>query len=173
MNGNPAILRGFKEIKMSGKMVLKAGILGLCFFSVLACQKPMIPQYLGLTNLQLNKVDAGKTLISANVKFYNSNGFKLRLKRADMDIFLNEKPVDHYVLDSTIFIPARDTFYIPVALNADLQHIFSNAIQVFLANTVKITLDGKVKLKKGIFSFKRHVHYEVNQPLSSLLQGEN
>ena len=40
----------------------------------------------------------------------------MELKRGDVNVFLNDKLANHYVMDSTINIPKKDTFYVPLNL---------------------------------------------------------
>src|SRR5579862_1743687 len=84
---------------------------------IAACSKPLQPQYLGFENLLISKSGNNESLVSANVKFYNPNNFPLELKRADINLFLNDKQAAHSVLDTTINIPKLDSFYVPVSFN--------------------------------------------------------
>jgi LEA14-like dessication related protein len=170
MNLNPAILRALKTNYMLDKMIWKWFVVFGCLCLLTACQKPLIPEYLGFINPHLDRTDLQGSMVSANTKFYNPNRFGLKLKRIDMDISLNGKLANHYLLDSTIVIPQKDTFYIPVVIKLDLKNLLSNALQVFMSKQVKITLEGKVKLKRGIIPFSRHFHFEVNQPMDSLMK---
>ncbi len=108
------------------------------------------------------------TTLATTLKFYNPNSYSLQLRRAEMDVSLNGKHAGHSLLDSTIFIPERDTFYVPIALQLDLRSVFSNALQVLLDRQATISLDGRVKVKRGAFTFNRPFHYEGKQDLSSL-----
>ena len=91
------------------------------------------------------------------------------MKKAEMDIYVNEKLVDHYLLDSTINISKLDTFLIPVSLRIDFKNIFNNALQSLLTNEVKIRVAGYAKLKKGAVGFKVPLLYEEKQKLDALL----
>jgi len=173
MNANPANLRRIIRNFMEKKMRLKKLILCGCISMSLCCQKPMLPEYLGFSNPQFDKTNLQNSQIAANLKFYNPNNFGLKLKRVDMDISLNDKLANHYLLDSTIIIPRKDTFFVPLSIRVDLKNLLSNALQVFITRQVKITLDGKVKLKSGILPATRHFHYEVNQSLDSLMKLGN
>jgi LEA14-like dessication related protein len=134
------------------------------------CKQPEAPEYYGFQNLQVSRIVAGQTSLSAIVKLFNPNPYSLKLKRAEVDIAINGKPAGHSLLDSTIFIPGRDTFYVPVALQVDLKSLFSNALQLLMGNKdATVTLDGRVKIKKGMFTFNRPFHYEGKQDLSSLM----
>jgi len=140
--------------------------LAICFT---ACQKPLAPEYLGIDNLKIGKLSVQESQISTNLKFYNPNTFNLQLKKAEMDIFVNDKLIDHYILDSTIYIAKKDTFYIPVSVKIDFRNIFSNALLSLLNNEIKIRLAGEVRLKKGSIGFKVPVQYEEKDKLDALL----
>lgn len=116
-------------------------------------------------------MDMQQSVIAADVKFYNPNAFPMQLKKAEMDIFINDKPANHYLLDSTINIPSKDSFWVPVKLNLNMQNIFSNALQSLMNDQLLIRLEGHVKVKKGAFSFNVPVRYEEKEKLSELMKS--
>ena len=147
------------------------GIAVLAFLWIMiGCHKPEAPEYQGFENIRLSKTTGQQTLVSADLKFYNPNHFNLELKKAEVDIFLNDKPAGRSSIDSTIYIPQTDTFSIPVTLQIDLQSIFSNALQILLDREVKIRMDGKAWLKRSGIPFSVPFHYEGKQPLDSFIQ---
>jgi LEA14-like dessication related protein len=139
-------------------------------FLLFGCSKPLEPEYQGLEDLSVNKIGMNESLISARLKFYNPNAYPLQLKQADVNILLNDKQAAHCVIDSTIYIPKQDSFFVPVAFNVSLSGIFSNALQFLLNGKAKVKADGFVKLKKSGFPFRVPVHYEGYQSLDSLLE---
>jgi hypothetical protein len=151
---------------------------GAYFYLVLlaltaGCHKPEPPEYYGFQEMHLSPAPnhTGGPVLSATVKLYNPNPYNLELKRAEADISVNGKPVGHSLLDSTIFIPRKDTFFVPVSLQVDMTSIMSNALQILSDKQATVTLDGHVKVKKGALTFNRPFHYESKQDLSPLLQG--
>src|ERR1700735_118139 len=137
---------------------------------VAGCRQPEPVQYFAFQDLQVGKVVAGKTNLSALVKLYNPNPYGLTLKRAEVDIAINGQHSGHSLLDTTIHIPAKDTFYVPVTLQLDLKGLFSNALQMLMGKReANVVLDGRVRVKKGLFTFNRRFHYEGKQDLSSLM----
>lgn len=134
-----------------------------------SCNKPDAPEYYGLQDIRIGSMNGPQTTLSATIKFFNPNSFSLQLKSAEVDVSLNGKPAGHSILDSTILIPKRDTFFVPVSLQVDLQHLFSNALQLLMEKQVTIALDGKVKLKRGMIPINRPFHYEAKQDLSTLM----
>jgi LEA14-like dessication related protein len=144
---------------------------GACclIFTMFGCHQPEAPEYYGFQDIMVSKVAGQQTTLSATLKFYNPNPFSLQLKQAEVDVSLNGKHAGHSRLDSTIFIPQRDTFFVPVSMQVDLQSLLSNALQVLLNKQVTIALDGNVKLKRGMIPISRPFHYEGKQDLSSFM----
>jgi LEA14-like dessication related protein len=135
---------------------------------VAGCHKPEAPEYYGFQNLAIGKGTGQQTMLSATIKFYNPNPFSLQLKKAEMTVSVNGKEAGHSTLDSTVFIPKRDTFFVPVTLQLDLHSIFNNALQMLLNQQVKIAFDGRVHLKRDGVPFVVPFHYEGDQDLNSL-----
>jgi LEA14-like dessication related protein len=152
---------------MSVRLVLIGIILAAW---ITGCRQPEPAEYFGFQNLVVGQVVGGKTNLSAIVKLYNPNTFKLTLKRAEADITVNGQHSGHSLLDTTIFIPGRDTFYVPVTLQLDMKGLFSNALQMLMGKReANLVVDGRVKVRKGLFTFNRSFHYEGKQDLSSLM----
>jgi LEA14-like dessication related protein len=145
--------------------------IGICCLTLLiiSCHQPEAPEYYGFQDIQVGKVSGQQTTLSATLKFFNPNPFSLQLKQAEVDVSLNGKHAGHSELDSTIYIPKKDTFYVPVSMQIDLHSILSNALQVLLEKQVTIALDGRVKLKRGLVPINRPFHYEGKQDISSFM----
>ena len=161
-------------LRTGKESALHAGRL-IALFLVLSwatgCRQPEAPEYFGFQDLQVSRTTGSLTNLSTTLKFYNPNPYALKLLRAELDVSLNGKHAGHSVLDSTILIPKKDTFFVPVSLQVDLRSIFSNALAVLLEKQATISLDGHVKVKRGAFVFNRPFHYDGKQDLNSLLQG--
>lgn len=138
---------------------------------MMSCHQPEAPEYYGFQDLQIGPVNGQQTTLSTVLKFYNPNTFSLQLRKAELDVKLNGKPAGHSVLDSTILIPRKDTFYVPVAMQVNMQGMLGNALAVLLERKVTVTLDGRVHLKRGMISFSRPFHYEGKEDISALLEG--
>jgi LEA14-like dessication related protein len=152
------------------QFILSAGAVFVLSVWMAGCHQPEPAEYFGFQNLQVGQVIGGKTNLSAIVKLYNPNSFSLKLKRAEVDIKVNGQHAGHSLLDTTLFIPARDTFFVPVMLELDMKGLFSNALQMLMGKReATVDLDGRVKIKKGMFTYNRPFHYEGKQDLSSLM----
>lgn len=150
---------------------VRSALIGICLVAGMsACRQPEPAEFLGFQDLQVSSIVAGKTNLSALVKLYNPNPYGVTLKRAEVDININGQHSGHSLLDTTIHIPAKDTFYVPVTLQLDLKGLFSNALQLLMGKReANLVLDGRVKIRKGLFTFNRRFHYEGKQDLSSLI----
>ncbi len=140
---------------------------GLCQ----GCKQPLPAEYYGFRDLQVSQAPGTGTTLSAIVKLYNPNPYSLKVLRAEVDVAINGKHAGHALRDSTLFIPGRDTFYVPIVIQIDLKSIMSNVLQSFLSRQATIDLDGRAKIKHGILTFNRSFHYEGKQDIQSLLQN--
>src|ERR1700753_36819 len=136
-----------------------------------ACRTPAAPVYYGFQDLQVIQSAGAPTSMAAVVKLYNPNPYSLQLRRAEVDVSINGAHAGHSLLDSTIIIPRKDTFYVPVNLQVDLKAILRNALQTFLSKEATISLDGRVKIKRGMLTFNRSFHYDGKQDIRALLQN--
>jgi len=152
--------------------ILCATIAIISCWAATGCRQPEPPEYYGFQNIQVARGGDGGTTLATTVKLYNPNPFNLTLKRAEVDVLINGKHAGHSLLDSSIFIPRKDTFFVPVALQIDMKAVFSNALSLLQSSTVNVALDGRVKVKKGMMTFNRPFHYESKEDLNALLQGQ-
>lgn len=130
-----------------------------------ACSKPVAPDYRGIDNFRVSSIGAGESAVSADLKYYNPNNFKLRLKSGEAGVYINNRFLGKTVLDTLIDIPARDSFLIPVSMKVDMKQFYSNALDILLNNEVSIKLDGFAKLAKGLISFDVPIKYEGRQKI--------
>jgi LEA14-like dessication related protein len=128
----------------------------------------MAPEYLGFHDFSVRTFSMDETLLHAELSFYNPNPFTMELKKGDVNVFLNEQLANHYVLDSTINIPQKDTFYVPLNLKVNPKFLIGSAIRMLMNdNTIKVRLEGSIRVKRGGISFNVPVNYEVEQKISN------
>jgi LEA14-like dessication related protein len=107
-----------------------------------------------------------EAVLHTQLSFYNPNSFAMELKKGDVNVFLNDQLANHYVLDSVIDIPKKDTFYVPLNLKISPKLLLSSAIRMLMNdNTVKLRLEGSIRVKRGSISFNVPVNYEVTQKM--------
>jgi LEA14-like dessication related protein len=141
----------------------------LCFLGTLfifSCTRPVAPEYLGFRDLRIDKFSMDESLLHTNLAFYNPNPFNMQLNRADISLYLNDQLANHYIMDSTIYIPKKDSFLVPLNLRLNPRQLLGNAIQMLINNNqVKIRLEGNVRVRRGGVGFTVPVHYEELQKI--------
>jgi LEA14-like dessication related protein len=150
---------------MNTKTILGWSALLLIVIAMAACGKPLAPVYGGIENFRVNGLGVGQSAVSADLKYYNPNGFNMKLKSGTVDVYMNNRFLGKTILDTSIFIPAKDSFLIPVSMAVDMKQVYSNALDILLSNEVTIKLDGAAKLGKGLLFFNLPIQYEGKQKL--------
>ncbi|MDP4213906.1 MAG: LEA type 2 family protein [Bacteroidota bacterium] len=139
---------------------------GLSILGIFSCTKPVAPEYLGFRDLKFEKFSMDESILHTDLAFYNSNPFSMQLNRADIDVYLNDDLANHYVMDSTIYIPKKDSFSIPLNLRLNPRLLLGSAIKMLMNNNqVKVRLEGNVKVKRSGVGFTVPIHYEELQKL--------
>jgi LEA14-like dessication related protein len=140
----------------------------LIFYVLVGCSKPVSPKYLGYQNFRMEKIGFTSNVLATEVKLYNPNRYPLHLKSATLDFYLNNSFLGHSTLDSLIVLPARDTSYIPLRLQASAKDILSNTAKILLNPNVKIKITGSAKAGRGGFFVNVPIDYEGTQRIELL-----
>ena len=136
------------------------------FCCVYSCSPPEAPEYLGFRDFGIQNFSMDSALLHTQLTFYNPNPYNMELKRGDVNVYLDDKLANHYILDSTIQIPRKDTFYVPLNLRVSPKLLIGSAPSMLMNdNKIKVRLEGSVHMKRGGVSFKVPINYEVMQSL--------
>jgi len=127
------------------------------------CKRPEAPVYQDIQNFRLDHPGWKESVVSADIKYYNPNPYKLQFRRAELSVFVNNHFVGKSVLDTLIEIPKRDTFFIPVSMKVNTRDVFANALEVVLLHEAQIKLDGFARLGKAGIYINIPIHYEGKQ----------
>src|SRR4051812_37529696 len=124
----------------------------LVILALSACHTPKDLVYLGVQNFNAGKVGLKQTVLSMDVQLYNPNNYKLKLKHADLDLFINNNRLGKINLNGKIPVPHLDTFMLPVTLDVDIAHALPNMLQLAFSSEVNVKLTGSVRAgRHGIF----------------------
>jgi hypothetical protein len=139
----------------------------LAIICILAsCKQPLALTYQGVSNFSLKGADVTHPAIGMDLRFYNPNNYVLKLKHADIDVYINGNHLGQMILDTLYDIPRLDTCSIPVVLNVDTRQVFPNALQLLLSKGVDVKIKGNIKAgRKGIY-LNIPVAYEGTQQLN-------
>jgi len=130
-------------------------ICGLVFF--LSCKstkdifQPKELSYIGVKDFTLQKMSLSKPQVGMALKFFNPNSFRLAMKDADIEVYINNSFIGKVTTNKTFTIPARDTFLLPISLEVDMKKVIPNAIQILAKKSIDYRLNGSVRAGKGVF----------------------
>lgn len=103
--------------------------------------------------------------IGMDVQFYNPNPYPLSLKEAELNLYFNDQFVGTGKLQRSHLIPARDSFFLPVRLQSNLEGLFSQAYQLLSNQELEVEVKGHVKAGRGV-TLQIPIHYQGRQHLN-------
>ena len=124
---------------------------GLLPILLIACAKPTGFDYLGIRNVKVVKFGLKESTVSAEVGYYNPNKYPVTMKRAEVDVYVNNDFFGHSLLDSTINIPKKDTFYLPVQLTVNMTTTVMGLIQTFGGGPQEVMIKSKKQKGRSVF----------------------
>lgn len=132
-----------------------------------ACAKPTGFDYLGVKNVKVLQFGLKESTVGLDVEYYNPNKFPVTMKRAEVDVYVNYNYFGKTTLDSTIRIPGRDTFYLPVLLKVDMNTTVMQLIQALGQGQQEllIKMDGSARIGRGGIFMNFPIKYEGMQKL--------
>jgi len=143
---------------------LITGIIVFAMIGMISCSKPEAPEYLGVRDFSIQNVSMDSALLHGDLTFFNPNAFDMELKRGDVNVYLDDQLANHYVMDSTINIIRRDTFYVPLNLKISPKLLVGSALKMLMNdNQIKVHLVGSVRVKRSGVGFTVPINYEVMQ----------
>jgi LEA14-like dessication related protein len=105
--------------------------------------------------------------VTADVEYFNPNKYPLTMKSAEVDVYINNTYFGKTILDSTIHIPGKDTFLLPVLLKVEMTNTAMQLIQVITRGQedVLVKMEGRARVGRGGFFINYPIHYEGMQKI--------
>src|SRR4249919_2465269 len=144
---------------------LALAMLALLPFFLNSCKKPKDLQFITQKNVRVEQNGFTDTRLGMDLVYYNPNTYDIQLKKADVDVYVQDKYFGHSTLDSTFDIPKLDTFTLPVWVKVETKNILGNALAVLGVREVKLRLEGTAKVGRSGFYVTIPVRYEGMQQL--------
>jgi LEA14-like dessication related protein len=142
---------------------------GLLFTSVIlilvSCAKPKDLEYVDFSNLKVLKWGLLESTVGMDISFYNPNKSGLQLKKADVDVYINNTFLGKSLLDSLIRIPGRDTFLVPVTMRVQTGGALTNILRLMTDSTVMIRMEGNASFGKGGVFLNYPIKYQGMQKI--------
>ncbi len=132
-----------------------------------ACRQPKELVYQNVEHFSMKQASKDKTLLAMDIRLYNPNNYSMKLKSADVDVFLNGNHAGKMNATNQCLLPARDTFSLPVTLEVELKNVLPNVLQLLMNSDVDIKLNGKIKAGRNGVYVTIPVNYEGKQDILS------
>lgn len=133
----------------------------------IACAKPTGFNYLGVKNFRVVKFGLKESTVAADAEFYNPNKYPVTMKGGTVDVYVNSNFFGKTTLDSTLQIPKKDTFLLPVILKVNMNNTVMGMLQTLTSGTdsVLIKLDGNAKIGRAGIFINYPIRYEGMQKI--------
>lgn len=137
------------------RIMRRASGIGLAILAsmiIISCSRPQAVRLISYRNLRVASSGFSHSAVSMDLVFFNPNPYTLKMKDANLDVFLNEVQLGHFEYDSLISMPAKDTFYYPVRLNVDMATLLNNFLSSNIRDSITIRATGNCKVgRSGVF----------------------
>jgi LEA14-like dessication related protein len=107
------------------------------------------PEFIDARNFGLRSVGLKTSTVYADLIYFNPNNLGLQMKKAEMDVYVDNRFLGHSLLDTLITIPKKDTFSFPVMLEVEMKNIFPNAFAMLMKEEIELRIEGTAKVGKG------------------------
>jgi LEA14-like dessication related protein len=124
------------------------------------------PEFIEARDFKIRSLGLKSSTVSADLVYYNPNNFGLKLKNADLDVYLDDRFVGHSVVDTLIDIPARDSFALPVKLDVEMKNLLPNALSILTQHEIMLGIKGKARIGKGGIFLNIPVNYQGRQEIN-------
>ncbi len=93
-----------------------------------------------------------KTSLSLDMVYFNPNGYGVELRKVDCDVFVDSNYLGHFNLDTSMHIPRKAEFTLPVHLDVNMKSVLKSGVGMFFNKEVLINVKGTTRLgRAGIF----------------------
>ena len=142
---------------------------GVLIMAILAsCAKPKDLEFVDIQNIKVVKWGLSESLIGLDVRFYNPNKQQVKLKDAVARVYVNSAFLGDTNMDSTVTVPRRDTFAVPLVLKVQTATALAKMLETSKDSAVTVRVDGTVKMGKAGVFLTYPIKYEKLQSLADL-----
>ena len=137
-----------------------------CSLGIMSCKKPQSFDYRGIKNIRVSNWGSDSSRVSLDLVYFNPNKYGVNLKNVDADVSINQVPIGHVLLDTSMHIPAAAEFTVPASMNLNLKSLLKSSVNLLLNNDVTIGAKGTTKVGKGGVFVTIPFSYEGKQKLN-------
>ena len=141
-----------------------------CFLPLffLSCGQIKEPDFRSIENVRVSKFGLNNSSLTLDLHYFYPNNFRLKLKHAEGDAWIENSYIGHFTIDTLVQVPAQGDFVLPVKLRVDMSKVLKNSLVVFLAKEATIKVEGRARVGKGPVFINYPIRYEGKQDLDRL-----
>jgi hypothetical protein len=132
----------------------------LLLLGFISCKKPQGFDYRDMRNFKVADWGFEKSTVSMDLVYFNPNKYGVSLKRVDCDVYLDNRFLGKFTLDTTMNIPREAEFTLPARMQVDMKNIFKNTFNVFFSKEVLVGAKGTTRIGKGGIYINVPFNYE-------------
>lgn len=129
-------------------------------------------EFKSVNSTEVRKLKLEKTVLVMNVKLNNPNRYKIKVIKADLDLFVGGTAAGKALLTEKVILKKKseDDYDVIVEINPkDLtKALLSNALGIAFQKKVQVKVKGKVKGRVFIFGKNIDVEFKENIDVGSL-----
>lgn len=158
----------FPYFAAKNKMMNRSIATLLIAVCIASCTKPKDLEFVDVRNIRMIQWGLSESLVGLDVRFYNPNNQTVQLKDAVAKVYVNSTFLGDTRMDSTLPVPRRDTFAIPLVLTVNTASTITKVIETLSDTTVNVKVEGTVKMGKAGLFRTFPIRYEKVQKVSDL-----
>ena len=115
-----------------------------------------------VSSVKVNKVANGGIEIQAGMQIKNPNGYKIKVKRIDADLFVNGQKIGKINLSKKVVLPRKSDQLQEFNVNTQLSNLISAVPSLLFGGNINLQMKGSIKGKVFIFSKRFPLEAEKN-----------
>jgi LEA14-like dessication related protein len=124
------------------------------------------PTFIQVDKFKVNTLGAQQSRLDMTLLWFNPNPFPVELRKADVYVTIDQRPLGKAILDTIIRVPANDSFRVPVRMNVAMKSLLPNLLQLAVRDQVELGMKGTVRVKRAGFSMTIPVDYRGKHKIS-------
>lgn len=143
-----------------------SGVLIVAIFA--SCAKPKDLEFVDVQNIHVVKWGLSESVVGLDVRLFNPNKQQVHLKEANAKVYVNSTYLGDTNMDTTIAVPRRDTFAVPLKLTVQTGTALTKMIESMRDSAVMVKVEGSVKMGKAGLFMTYPIRYEKLQSMADL-----
>lgn len=147
------------------------GFLAIALLMASGCARPKDLEFVDIQNIRMVNFGLTQSELGLDARFFNPNNQRVSLKDAEAKLYVNSTYLGDTRMDTTIPVPRKDTFSLPLVLQIKSMSAVSKAMQLLSDSTVDIKVEGTVKMGKGGVFRSFPIRYNKTQNVNELMDN--